>query len=422
MPAQTVKAPSPASAAGYSQRVARWVVAAAVTSLLASFYLLLRPGELSRVDSVGADTYSRSALGHSGLLQLLGELGEPVLQLRQPRALGECGLLVIAEPGEVDDAALRRLSDAVDEAPVTLFVLPKRQGKRDRNNPRWIESDELIDPDDCGDVLRRLLAEIAEVSVAAPTITRVNAASNWRSPGLRQGPAPTLAAPQLFESRRFLDGSDLDSWIECGEGVLLGRIGTLFVLSDPDLIANHGLHRGDNAELVIEIVRAIKTPGAIVFDETSHGHRLAPSIWTEAGRFPLVLVPVHLLLVLALVLWTAAGRFGSPRVAAPPIGAGKRFLIENIINLLQRGGRHAPSLRRYLRQRVRLAAERQHAPRGLGDEPCRDWLLSRMPAGAARSELIELLQRPPEDMSPAEALQVARRVYEITEEKLHVVS
>lgn len=401
----------------FRQRNARWIAAGALLSLLASFYLLLTPSELSRVDSVGADGYSRSAIGHSGLLRLLRELGEPVLQLRRLRELGECGLFVVAEPGEVDAAGLAALADAVEQAPVSLLVLPKRAGHRDPRVPRWIREEQLLEPDEVTDVLRRLLDE---GDAAAPGVTRVASVGAFRRHGLPAGPDPELRDPMQL----FTPGQDLEPMLECDEGVLLGRVGDLYVLSDPDLLANHGLHRGDNAAVAVGIVQAIKGAGAIVFDETSHGHRLEPSIWTEAGRFPLVLVPVHLLLLLAVVLWAAAGRFGSPLPAPAAIEAGKRFLIENIVALLQRGGRHAPSLRRYQRQRVRRAAERLHAPRGLGDDACRDWVLTRSPSAGQRAELAELLQRSPEDMGPGEVLRVAQRVHEITEEKekMHVVS
>lgn len=404
----------PAPGVTFSARSARWVAGAAVLSLLASFYLLLMPSELSRVHSVDADGYSRSAIGHSGILQLLDDLGEPVLQLRQLRDLGECGLFVIAEPGDIDEPTLHGLQGAIEQARVTLLVLPKRAGRADPEAPRWIGSDALIPLAEVGEVLRQLLGdELASEVVVA----RQDEPSGW-SRAISPDVAPTLSDPVQLLAKN----SSIDPLIWCEQGVLLGMVGDLFVLSDPDVVANHGLHRGDNAALVLGALRWLKADGAIVFDETSHGHRIDASIWTEAGRFPLVLVPVHLLLLLALALWTAAGRFGTPRAVPAAIEAGKRFLIENIVNLLQRGGRHGPQLRRYLRLRVRSAAERLHAPRGLSDEACRDWLLERLPADGQRDELAELLQRAPESMSPGEVLQVAGRVHEITEERPHVVS
>ena len=73
----------------FSRRATLAVGGAAVLSLLAAFYLLLFPGEGQGVRGVGPHGYSRSAIGHLGLIQLLRDLGEPVLQLRRTRDLDE---------------------------------------------------------------------------------------------------------------------------------------------------------------------------------------------------------------------------------------------------------------------------------------------------------------------------------------------
>ncbi len=398
----------------FSQKSARWVAGGAFVSLLASLYLLLTPGEVSVVDSVGADGYSRSAIGHRGLVDLLRELDEPVVQLRHSRPLQDCGLLVVAEPHELEGDELRRLAAAVEQAPATLLVLPKRSGWRDPESRHWIAGEAQLGVAEARQPLEALLGE---ASRSAPEVQREPVPASWRVPA--DWPEPTFAGPVQLLARR---GTRIDAWIECDAGVLLGTIGDLVVLADPDLIANHGLHRGRNAELALAMLRHLNDGGAYVFDERIHGHRRDPSIWDEAGRFPFVLVPVHLLLLLALTLWIAAGRFGVPLPAPPAIAAGKAFLIENIVALLRRGGRAGHAVRRYARQRVRMAAERLHAPTGLGDDACRDFLLRRLRDPARVAELTELLQRPADELGPAEALAVARRIHEITEENPHVES
>jgi hypothetical protein len=149
--------------------------------------------------------------------------------------------------------------------------------------------------------------------------------------------------------------------VACAAGTLLGLVtgrNDVYVLSDPDVLANHGLDDGDNAAFALGLLDHLRDGRPIVLDETLHGFELVPSIWTQLGTFPLVLLPVQLALLLAVVLWAAAGRFG-PLVPPPPaIAPGKAFLVEQIAELLQVGGGSWQVLHRYYRNQLRTAARR----------------------------------------------------------------
>jgi len=395
----------------FSRRATRAVGGLSLLSLLAAFYLLLFPGDGQGVRGVGPHGYSRSAIGHRGLIGLLREIGEPVLQLRMARDLSECGLLVLAEPNELDGRDDRRVASWLDQVPALLLVLPKRSGRADPAAPHWLDKVELLPQADVDDVLAHVGTWLDH---RPPALVRTDVAQGWGS--IWNGPAPTLVEPV-----QLLDAGDerIRPLVFCDQGVLLGGIGNFYVLSDPDLIANHGLPRGDNAALVVSLLRALCDRGAIVFDETLHGHEIEPSIWHAAGQFPLVLVPAHLLLLVSLTLWLAYGRFGAPLPVPAAIAAGKQFLIDNTAALLRSGGHHGPSLRRYARQRVRAIAEAMQAPRGLADGPCRDWLLARVRDPAQRRRLAELLARAATDVPARDALATARGIRTLTEEILH---
>jgi hypothetical protein len=392
----------------FSGRRGRSLGIAALVSLLAATFLLLTPGDESRVRSAGADGYSISAIGHAGLLQLLRDEGMPVVQLRHRRDAYEAGLLVACEPGKFEDAEREAFHRAMQEAPVALLVLPKRSGSADPKKPRWIANSSPLAVDEVDDALDDLLFS---QSLAAPSIVRTDAPTGWQSTDLAGGAIPELPGPVQLMAR---GAARIQPWIECDQGVLLGRVGDLYVLSDPDLLANHGLVRGENAALVLAFLTRIKGSGAIVFDETIHGHRLEPSFFRELGRFPLVLVAVQLLLLFAVLLWTASARFGAAVPSPPPLAAGKAFLVENVVALLNRRGRHGVAVRRFARQRVRAAADRLRVPRGSSDDVCRDWLLARMSDQTLRDELATLLERVGDDLSSAAALAAARRIHELT--------
>ena len=406
----------------FSPRAGRWLAGGALVSLLAAFWLLLTPSTGPGIGDVGAHGYSRSALGHFALIRLLRELGEPVVQLRRARDLGDCGLLVLAEPREVryqDDAQVERW---LRDVPATLLVLPKRYGERDPEQPDWVAQTGLLTEADVASVLHDLERW---TEAPAPELVRSDVATGWES--TYAWPLPTVVAPvQLLRD----DYGAVLPLVSGAQGVRLGRIGGVHVLPDRDVIANHGLARGDNAEFAVRLVRELRgvggpadadpaDQGVIVFDETLHGHAVEPSIWHLAGQFPHVLIPAHLLLSFALVLWAARGRFGAPLPLAPAFGAGKRFLIDNVAALLARGAHHGPALRRYGRQRVRAAAERLHAPRGLSDEQCCDWLLRRLPDADRRRRLEALLSRTGAASSARDATAVAREIRTLTQEESH---
>ena len=389
----------------------RWLALGALLSLLAGFYLLATPGQESSRRSIGADGYSRSAIGHRGLIRLLREEGEVVVQMRMARALGPCGLLVVAEPQELSKTDSARLTGWIESAPATLVVLPKRTGNIDPRKPNWVGSVEVMPTSEVTAVLDQIGECIDET---APRLLRPEAIGGpWHGPG--EWPIEVELQPPF----QLLDPARVEPILWCDQGVLLGRLGSVVVLSDPDLLANHGLARGSNAATVLAILRHLRRDGAFVFDETLHGHALEPSIWHAAGRFPAVLIVVHLLLLTALVLWIASGRFGPIHAAPAAIAAGKRFLIDNTAALLRRAGSHGPSLRRYARQRMRRTAEALHAPRGLGDEACRDFVLRRIADPERRQQLQKLLARDAVEVPRAEAVSLARQIRRWTEEMMH---
>ena len=394
----------------YSRRAALGLGIVTLVSLVAAVWLLMTPGEGGKA-GVGADGYSRSAIGHSGLISLLHDLDEPVVQMRMLRELGPCGLLVLAEPLQLEDGDGERLSAWIEGAGCTLVVLPKRRGKADPERPHWLGRAEAIPLTE----VEGILAGITDlVDAPRPQIARVDGAKAWRS---AQGfPLPTIEGPvQLLQTGE----AAVEPLISCDEGVLLGEVGDLLVLSDPDVLNNHGLGRGRNAALVVEVLRYLRDGGTVVFDETMHGKRITPSVWHAMGKFPLVLVPVHLLVLLALVAWMANGRFGPALAAARAIGAGKAFLIDNTASLLRRGGHHGHAVRRYRRLRVRQAAESLHAPTGSTYEQNRALLLSRVRDPERRSELASLLRESDSQLAANQAVALAREIRNATAEVLH---
>lgn len=144
---------------------------------------------------------------------------------------------------------------------------------------------------------------------------------------------------------------------------------TLWIVAESDLLTNYGLWRADHAEIALELVRAAADVGEpLLFDVASHGEAVGLSFWRELREFPLVLLPIHLTLLLGLLFWAGAVRFGRPltRVGLGP--SGRRTLIRNTAALLISCGYGPASVRRYVEASIDVVTERYRLPRRGGAE------------------------------------------------------
>ena len=88
------------TASGPFSRTTLWVITGvAALSLIVATVLVMIGSDPSSQRSAGADAYSRSAIGHRGLVELLRRLDIPVVVSRHGSASkGRSGLVVLAEP------------------------------------------------------------------------------------------------------------------------------------------------------------------------------------------------------------------------------------------------------------------------------------------------------------------------------------
>jgi hypothetical protein len=261
-----------------------------------------------------------------------------------------------------DEDAPVTLEHLLRHVPRALVVLPKRFALRTRPGRDWIDDQELYPPDEVRRVLHRL--------GIAGTVERPDAV-HWANNAY--GVEPVLETPQVIA------GSNMIPLVSCDRGILLGvdrnASELRYVLSDPDLIATHGLGRGRNAVLAVRMVEELLGPtGAVVVDETIHGYELERSAWSELFRFPLVLVTLQVVFVASVLLWSSMGRFGAPESPPPDFTPGKDALLRCTAELLQRGDHAGRMLRRYLDATTRDVAGALHAPPDLEGARLRIWL------------------------------------------------
>ena len=166
--------------------------------------------------------------------------GVPVMVSRfdSGHRAGEQALLVVAEPrlDEETKTRSRKLQEMLGEARRTPLVLPKWSGREDREHAGWLDRAELVPP--------TAVARAAGCEGAGG----IRAADGRRRAVLRgRAGQPDAAAPPAPPPQRHSRG--LRPLITCANGWLLAEWEDAqgrrpLVLSDPDVLSNHGLGKG----------------------------------------------------------------------------------------------------------------------------------------------------------------------------------
>ncbi|MCG8425473.1 MAG: hypothetical protein MJE77_46945 [Proteobacteria bacterium] len=409
----------------------------AAISFAAAVVVAIFSEDISAPSSTGANTYSRSAIGHRGLVELLERLDVPVL-VSEHNSAGKArqgAALIAAEPIVLnsDGKRARALRQMMAESSIMLLIMPKWYGLPSATRPGWIDAIQLLLPGEITPIFGAvgLSAELVRPTSPGPISGPQSAAQSllWQIDSSAEGTlfaVPTLRAPQLIRS------DSLAPVISTADGILLGvttidgqKAGRpdqdgreLWVLSDPDVLSNHGLGKGQNAVLTAQLIQILRDRGSgtVVFDETMHGFRKEPSLWRSLFEFPLALVTIQAFLAVVLLLWASTGRFGKPLTPAPAIEPGKAFLIESTAMLLRFGHHADHALERYFQTALRQVAHALHAPQHLGGQTRMAWL-ERVARVRGIDENLADLQREVGAVrrgrraDEARAVEVAHRIY-----------
>jgi len=400
-------------------RAARVGIPLAMLALLATLLLSVFGSDLGPPRSSGGSGYSTSALGHLAFLNLLRGAGTPVELSRASSGwkASDGGGLLLAEPLpaiqrrgiDADDRERATFRSELGWAP-TILVLPKRTGLPNPANPRFLAETSLVPIGKVIEVLQVLDEQVPwEVSRARSSLPL----QGWRG---ELDLVPKLDALQLIGPHDRLrpllahDGKVLVGVLDSREH------GPITLLSDPDLIAHHGIGDGENLAIALAAVqRTLPLGSTLTVDEEFHGLGADTGFWYRALRFPGVLIAIQCALVTLLVVWASLGR-ERPR-APEPVGleAGSIRLVESTAELLRFGRHGGAALQKYLRLSVESACADLHGPpHGTLEERLR-WLdeneresarpgrverilpiaeaVGRVPARASEDQVRELAQR-----------------------------
>lgn len=366
----------------FSRRALFWVVGASAVFFFGSLAILF--GSKPEVDGAraGGVPLARSALGHRAFVETLRRLDIPVVVSRYDsmRKAGRRHLLFVGEPIR-RTARVRLQLKRLLSAPQLILVLPKRRGRPDRERPNWVGRSGLVLSGQAGTILRE--------AVPNGRVVRARGFPQWRTNRFRVN--PTIRDPQL------MTGAQMRPIVTSDKGMLVGEIrrgrSWIWIVSDPDIFANHGIGDGRNATLAVGIVQEmLPRNGAVIVDATVHGLGVQQSIWHNLFNPPFLGATIAGVIALLVAIWAGFFRFGSPRRARAPFEAGKTTLIENATRLLRYGDHQRDVLRRYHKAVLSSAARQLRAPSGTAAEDRLGWL-DRIGAARGASESIAELSR-----------------------------
>ena len=345
-----------------SGRRAALLVGFCAFAMLALTVLYAFAPDLRNQTSDEANALSRSAVGFAGLQQLLTASGIPTRIDRGDKGEAQPSLTILTPPGLMRGADLTAY---VPDSPV-LIVLDKWQTTSLPLHDGWVNR--------AGDYPTSVLR--SQAASAAVTVSMVRA-DDTRAVSTAAGPAalPGLSPPRLGRIDRLQTLLGPPAVLTTPNGGILlarsrlqlplrGRRYPVYILSDPDLLNNHGLSDPANAAAAIAIISALRAGnGPVATDVTLNGLGKSPSLLRAAFAPPFLGATICALLAALLMGLHAAIRFGPASFAPRIFARGKLALADNSAALVKMMGREAAMAPRYVAGVRNLVLERLGARR-----------------------------------------------------------
>jgi hypothetical protein len=248
-----------------------------------------------------------------------------------------------------------------------------------------------------------------------------------------------IYAAQMFRSEACTPIIERDNAMLLGECRLAGTgeddpNSRALVLSDPDLLDNHGLRLGDNAAIALDFLRSRAGEANIVIDYSRDVWLRDPYVeprrertWDDLARFfgpPFLALWAGGGLLLALFLWRSALRYGPVRPELNTPGAGKDIAVQARARLLRLSGQDGPLVREYAAARLAATASAlfgpAHARHYSGEPAFLDYTERRHPALSPRlRSILDGIHKLPARLSASEAIHHIDQLEQVLEQITH---
>ncbi|WP_286829046.1 MULTISPECIES: DUF4350 domain-containing protein [Kordiimonas] len=354
--------------APFSTKALFWIIFLGILATLGMAVTSAFKGDGKYEVSNGANSFSKSAIGHAAFMDIAERSGWQVLQSQHNTTgkLGPGSTLLLLEPPR-GKASSDRIEQLIDWAPM-LVVLPKRQGIPHGFKADWI-----------GAAFVKNIAQVKAVAgnlgedleVLRPTDA---SAGTWQH-GFDPRAIPDIDSLQLIKSEQ------VTPLIWNDQGILFGRLNRdyeeepVWILSDPDLIATHGLARGWNAALALNVLETVSQGReTLVVDEIIHGFKRDPSMARAMFSHPFVYATVAALLAVIIFLLALTRRFGAPWRNVATADDSKAVFIENAARILHMAEKEQEALIRLVDDQSLTVARHLNVPSDLERNRLDSWL------------------------------------------------
>ncbi len=337
----------------FNAQVIAAVVVAGIIGFIAFWALSAFAPQLGSGRDGGAHALSRGATSYSAIVELLRASGVPVEIDRDDD--DDPGLLILT-PTMTTSAQDIMDRIATHNTRPLLIVLPRWQTAADPDRTGWVRQGPAQQP-------QPLLA-------AAPlglTVTLGTAPGGPRGNGITLPvTVQTIRGPGLSPIITTADGSAVVARLD--------RFPQVMILSDADLIANHGVATAVGAQSAVALLMEIAPGHPVFFDVALNGYGANRSLLRLAFTPPFLGLTLCLLAAGLLALWSGFARFGPAWRDIRSVAFGKAGLVSNSAQLIVQAQRVPHFARTYADQVRDVAARRLHAPAGLRGTALETWL------------------------------------------------
>jgi hypothetical protein len=330
--------PAPGGDGPFGVRATLAIVAVGILGFIAMLVLGAYAPDLRSGRNGGAHALSNSSTGFSGLVRLASETGRNPSIVRFESELGSEDLTIVTP-----DHGWTDLSKIIERRgpKATLLVLPKWETEADEEASGWVRVSGLLPANDPARILYPDQA------------IRISRARSEGEPLANVGLASTgnlhFVAPRVLQT---MSGKGLEPMIVDQEGRIVlarDRGRPLYLLSEPDLLNNHGMGDEGQARSALALLDFLNSNGAdgIKFDVTTNGLGRSLSPLKLAFDAPFLAVTLTIFAAMLLAGWQALVRFGPVRRRERAIAFGKAALVDNSAALIRKAGREGHLGARY---------------------------------------------------------------------------
>ena len=321
--------------------------------------------ELRGRGDVRAHALSSSAIGYRGITVMLEAMDEELSIIRtrpNPRALNGTGLVLTPGP----DVSVKDLQD-YPEALRTLIVLPKWQAAPDPARPGFVRKVGPLPPGN--GAVQALAAYEKGTQVTLTPGPQKLEIYPWR----RAEQVRTAA----LDGVQTISGPGWTPVVTDAQGraVVVNSLShpNVYVLSEPDLLNNHGLKDYAAAEFGLQLLRWLAGEDGVAFDVTLNGLGRDRSLLRLMLEPPWVAATLSVLAAAMLMGWLALTRFGAAVRPGRAIALGATALVDNAAGLI-RMAKKEPALGAAYAESTLDAALRASGGAHLTGEHADDWL------------------------------------------------